>query len=501
MAKVGTVTFLTEELIRQLPDMDYSESHQDLFLKAVNILKELLNVLQTMEMCSDIDMKEEIQEEEEKCLEDGEIGLQSDFSQPHSPVVIKVKKEQLNEESESKLSKDEEGEDFQSDGCDEDFSPSKVGAKKNKKLSDACKEREKRKNERSKVENFVLYHSIKEPVLYHCLLCEKNFSSSDELLCHDKEIHMNDVNEYKCPECGKTSSREATFQHFAKEHRKRNYKRERDVERFGRRVLHCLDCDQLFLERQPLRKHYLDAHNKWCNKKTCLLCLKEFDKYNDTVYHEQTEHENRNFCCRFKHVEKSKQNKDVCQKEFTTYEELQQHYSTEHPVQETYTCHICGEFFKKQYRAKYLRHVKQHSMTEKTVECPDCDEKFFFEADLKRHERKHKKKFMCDICDFRTGWKGALETHMLTHTDEKPFVCNVCGMGFKLAYYLQKHSVSHSEVRKYECEYCGKAFKAKRNLNEHTKIHTGKFGGYCEICKKGFTQKYNLTLHNFKHHT
>ena len=52
MAKVGTVTSLTEELIRQLPDMDYSESHQDLFLRAVNILKELLNVLQTMEMCT-----------------------------------------------------------------------------------------------------------------------------------------------------------------------------------------------------------------------------------------------------------------------------------------------------------------------------------------------------------------------------------------------------------------------------------------------------------------
>ena len=122
MAKVGTVTSLTEELIKQLPDMDYSESHQDLFLKAVNILKELLNVLQTMEMCTDIDMKEEIQEEEEKYLEDGEIGLQSDYSQPHSPVVIKVKREQLNEEKESKLRNDEDGEDSQSDVSDKDFS-------------------------------------------------------------------------------------------------------------------------------------------------------------------------------------------------------------------------------------------------------------------------------------------------------------------------------------------------------------------------------------------
>ena len=116
MANVGTVTSLTEELIRQLPDLNYSECHQDLFLKAVNILKELLKVLQLMEMCTDIEMKEEIQEEEEKYLEDGEIGLQTDCSQPHSPVIIKVKREQLNEEKESKLRNDEEGEDCQSDG-------------------------------------------------------------------------------------------------------------------------------------------------------------------------------------------------------------------------------------------------------------------------------------------------------------------------------------------------------------------------------------------------
>ena len=79
MANVGTVTSLTEELIRKLPDLNYSESHQDLLFKAFNILKELLNVLQAMEMCTDIDMKEEM-EEEEKYLEDGEIGFQSDCS-------------------------------------------------------------------------------------------------------------------------------------------------------------------------------------------------------------------------------------------------------------------------------------------------------------------------------------------------------------------------------------------------------------------------------------
>ena len=495
MAKLETVTYLAEELIRQLPELYFNQVNQELFVKAVNILNELLIAFKKMEISSDIEMKEEIQEEELKPLEDGEIDIQSNIS--HSPVVINVTRKDPVEEKEKKEEYDDEEEypDFQSDGSDEEYLSPKAGPKKPKRERKK-KARESTKDEQFQVAFFLKYHS-KDPVLYHCPLCETSFSSPDDLLCHDKEVHMNDVNEYKCPECDKANSKVAILQHYAKEHRKRNFKKQNSVERYARKVLHCPSCDQLFLNRQTLRKHHLDAHNKWCNNKTCLLCLKEFDKYKDAAEHEQLDHDNGKFCCRYKIMYKDFPN---CNKEFTTNEELQQHYLTDHPIQETYTCHICGEFFTKQLRAKYLRHVQQHSMTEKTVECPECDKKFFFEVELNRHMSKHIKKYMCDICDYRTGWKTALENHMVRHSDEKPYVCNVCGMGFKMEYCLKKHSHTHSEVRNHKCEYCGKAFKMRKHLNEHTKIHTGKSGGYCEICKKSFTQKYNLTLHNLKHH-
>ena len=493
MADLATVTSLAEQLIKQLPEL-YYKCHQELLLNAVNILKELLIVFKNMERTQDNEMKQEIQDEEDEkdeTPEDGEIGFHSHFVQ--SAVIIKVKKCEQ-EEKQSRLAYEEEVDvpDLQCNS-DDDFLPrsSKVVKKKEKRIGSKFRSKVL-KDEKSKLEFFKKFHS-KEPVMYHCPFCEKNFSSSDNLLSHDKETHMNDVDEYKCPECDFTNSRKTTLQHFAKEHRNRNYKKLGEALRHERKILFCLTCDQLFLKRQTLRKHYLDAHNNWCNDKTCLLCLKEFDSYKDARYHEQVEHNNGKFCCRYRHGSN-------CDKEFTTYDDLQQHYLIEHPFQETYTCHLCGEFFEKKYRARYLRHIEQHSMTEKSVDCPECDEKFFFEVELKKHMKKHIKKYMCDICDFRTGWKAALEKHIMKHSDERPFVCNICGMAFKWQCSQKKHMLTHSEVRRHKCEYCGKGFKAKKNLNEHTKIHTGKFGGYCEICQKGFTQKYNLTLHNLKHH-
>ena len=428
-------TYLVEELIKHLPELFQNNQSHRLLHKAVDILNELL-IFCKIEHCdndkgllpSDVEMKKEQPDEEEE-----DMHFQSDVPEynylppaPVKPVIIRVMRTEPAPESDPVL-----------------------------------------------------------PVLYHCPLCEMNFPNPEDLPNHDKEVHLNDVNDYNCPKCGKTDNREAILQHFAKEHS--------ETKRSGKKLLYCPACDQLFLKRVKLRRHYFDAHNKWLNNRTCLLCLKVFDKERQVRSHEYSEHLNGKFCCRYKNLHK-------CMKEFTTYEELQQHYPVDHQIQESYTCHICGKCFTKQYRSHFIRHVQKHSMTEKTVECSECDEKFFFEIELKWHMKQHIRGFMCDICDYRGSSAHYLKCHMRTHSDERPFVCNICGLGFKSRENHRNHILTHSEVRKHKCEFCGKAFKAKKNLNEHTKIHTGKFSGYCEICKKGFTQKYNLTLHNLKHH-
>ena len=424
---MSNIDEVVEELVKRLPEIFQDNQNHGLLIKAIDVLNELLIFCKMKQsdksrLKSDDEMKEE--PEEDRDMGTLQSDLPEDIFLSHLPVIIRVKRT----EPESKE---------------------------------------------------------KETIIYHCPLCEMNFSNPDDLQNHDMENHLNDVNEYKCTECDKTNSREAILQHFAKEHSKFKWS--------GKRLLYCPACDQLFLRRGKLRRHYLDAHKKWLHNRTCLLCLKVFAKEKERRAHETTEHFNGKLCCRYKNVLK-------CMKEFETYEELQQHYPIDHQFQEIYTCHICGDSFKKQCRSLYIRHVQKHSMTERTVECPECDKKFFFEVDLTKHMKLHSKNYMCDICDYRASNNTYLKHHMKTHSDERPYICNICGSGFKLKDKLRIHMLSHSEVRRHKCEFCGKAFKSKKNLNEHTKIHTGKFSGYCEICKKGFTQKYNLTLHNLKHH-
>ena len=432
MKNFDMATYLVEELIKQLPELFHNNQSHGLLHKAVDVLNELL-IFCKIEICdkgrlkSDVDMKKEPPEEEEEDM----VTFQSDVPKynylppsPVNPVIIRVMKKTAPESGEPNL-----------------------------------------------------------PVLYHCPLCQMNFSYRDDLLNHDKEVHLNDVNEYMCPKCGTTEDREAILQHFAKEHS--------ESKKYGKNLLYCPACDQLFLNRPKLRRHYFDAHKKWLNNRTCFLCLKVFDRERQVRTHENTEHFNGKFCCRYKNLFK-------CLKEFTTYEELQQHYPVDHPIQDTYTCHICGKCFTRQFRSHFMRHVQKHSMTEKTVECPECDAKFFFKIELNKHMKNHTRNYMCDICDYRGSSAHYLKAHMRTHSDERPFICNICGSGFKSPQHHRNHMLTHSEVRKHKCEYCGKAFKAKKNLTEHIKIHTGKFSGYCEICNKGFTQKYNLTLHNLK---
>ena len=445
---IDMVVYLAEQLVEELPKLFNNKYSKSLLLKAIDVLNELLIVCKNKEIISIgrldqvIEMKKEKQEEED-------INA-AEFYQASHPkndvpemsncsVIIRIKKlNPIEEEKEGSVTK-----------------------------------------------QFVQQSSSKEPLLYHCAFCEMNFSNPDDLFSHDKQLHFTDISEYKCPECEVTNSeKETILQHYAKEHSKSKQERQ---------LLYCPTCGQLFFNRKKLRKHHLDAHNKWLNNQTCLLCLKVFKKYKEAKYHEQVEHLNSKLCCRFKVLFK-------CSEIFTSYEALQQHYMVAHPINESYTCHICGVVFTKQYRAHYFRHVQTHSMTEKTVECQECDEKFFFEIDLKKHMKKHLKIYMCDICDFRTGSRCYLAKHMRIHGDERPFVCNICGKGFKLAEGYSKHMAIHSEVKKHKCDFCGKDFRHKKNLNEHRKIHTGEFGGYCDICQKGFTQKYNLTLHNLKHH-
>ena len=315
---------------------------------------------------------------------------------------------------------------------------------------------------------------------HHCVFCDTNL---EEQAHHDKICHFSeDRNQYICPECDFTSDDKVSLMnHFAVNHKKKH-------------LYYCPKCDQAYFDRRKFRVHYYLAHGgEWIDDKTCMMCLKTFARAAFCRNHMEKEHLNNMFKCRWK----------VCSElEFSSYADVEKHYTLEHPpIPDSCTCHICGKFFKRQYHAQYLRHVQLHTMTEKTVKCEDCGATFYLEGELTIHRRKkHLKKFMCDMCDYRTHNNVLLEKHMLTHTELRPVVCNICGLGLKDDVYLKRHMTVHSNERPHKCDFCGKGFKQRKNLTVHRKIHTGEFEGYCKICNKGFVQKYNLELHNAKAH-
>ena len=136
-------------------------------------------------------------------------------------------------------------------------------------------------------------------------------------------------------------------------------------------------------------------------------------------------------------------------------------------------CPFCGEFFKNRWH--FNKHMERHEAGEKNLQCPDCDETFYIEYDLKVHRnKKHEKHLLCSHCDFRASQKSGLDRHMAIHSDERPHVCSDCGKGFKDISSLRKHSKLHSGIKEHVCE-CGKAFFEKRDLNVHIKkMHMGK---------------------------
>ncbi|XP_031639797.1 zinc finger protein 84-like [Contarinia nasturtii] len=142
---------------------------------------------------------------------------------------------------------------------------------------------------------------------------------------------------------------------------------------------------------------------------------------------------------------------------------------------------------------------------------------------LSSNQNKMKKRFKCQLCEYASNYKHALNRHMLTHTGEKPYQCDICQKGFIQANYMKKHKVTHKneipfhcrgcftgfsqkvdqkthekvcKTRRYECHICKKFFTVgKFSLKEHMRKHNGEKPYRCEICMKRFTNKSNLKRH------
>ena len=155
---------------------------------------------------------------------------------------------------------------------------------------------------------------------------------------------------------------------------------------------------------------------------------------------------------------------EVCQKLCLGLKEYYSH-SQAHSS-EANTCMICKRQF--QHRNRYLKHVKYFH---EGKNCQKCGKKFRSAGSLRLHTRrmhtKREKKFLCDICGYRSVDVHLHKQHRKLHGTDKPYKCKVCSKSFARSDYLYRHMPAHEGEKPFICAKCGKGFTRKQYLDMH----------------------------------
>lgn len=103
--------------------------------------------------------------------------------------------------------------------------------------------------------------------------------------------------------------------------------------------------------------------------------------------------------------------------------------------------------------------------------------------------------YKCDECGKTLSTKTSLQTHQITHSDERQYPCTVCEKRFKCKSNLKSHIRTHSGVKQFKCPYCDKHFLDVCGMKLHTIVHTGIKRYVCYGCGERFPSNSNLHKH------
>ena len=163
-----------------------------------------------------------------------------------------------------------------------------------------------------------------------------------------------------------------------------------------------------------------------------------------------------------------------CDAKFSFLCEYKRHLREVHTrvrTQGAFPCKHCGKAF------RTSRHLAEHTVKhtgEKLYQCHICGEMSSTDCNLYHHIQIHTREWQCDVCGKFFARKDMLNQHMKVHTGERPYPCDVCGRCFAVKASLNNHMVVHTGGKPYLCHVCGNFFARKDVLKRHMKrAHTG----------------------------
>ncbi|KAL9699214.1 hypothetical protein quinque_002655 [Culex quinquefasciatus] len=331
-----------------------------------------------------------------------------DFDAPYSLAVDDPCFEELKDDMDLDLLKDEDDDDDDDDSISNEIYSEESSTNNTLMLSSDTNTLDTNDS------NLVPGERSKEQV-YQCLLCDKS---------HHPGF---------CPDCGK--QRGATsleiIEHNKIHHKNRPHICEHCGETFSRNQQYQVHVQGHFINKMKMQ----EQNSKKTYKYSCRSCGIVFNNQKYLEKHVQkTGHQAEGVIC------------ETCGAVFSSNIKLHQHVARTHKNEKRFTCEHCSKVFNQ--KANLDRHLLLHTnISEKSYPCEQCSASYLSMASLREHIKVAHigdEKFECNICHKLFAAKRSLKRHKLCHSEERPFPCTV--ENCKEAYKNQSHLVRHMKT-------------------------------------------------------